>query len=71
MPTTKKRINLTVDDSLANDLDIIHTETGESLSSIVIQLMKEALELREDQYFNRIAEERDGEGEVSHEEIWD
>ncbi|OUR96709.1 hypothetical protein A9Q84_10225 [Halobacteriovorax marinus] len=71
MPTAKKRINLSVDDSLYEELEELQNLRGApSLSSIVIELTKEALELQEDLYFVKIAEERDGEKEVSHKEIW-
>ncbi len=71
MPTTKKRINLSVDDSLYAELEELQNLRGApSLSSIVIELTKEALELQEDLYFARIAEERENEKEISHKEIW-
>ena len=71
MPTTKKRINLAVDDSLYDELEKLREIKGApSLSSIVIELTKEALELQEDLYFAKIASERDNEGTVSHESVW-
>lgn len=71
VPTTKKRINLSVDDSLYAELQELQSLRGApSLSSIVIELTKEALELQEDLYFARIAEKREGEKELSHKEVW-
>ncbi len=71
MPTAKKRINLSVDDSLYEELEELQNLRGApSLSSIVIELTKEALELQEDLYFAKIADEREGEKEVSHKEFW-
>ena len=71
MPTAKKRINLSVDDSLYEQLEELRNLRGApSLSSIVIELTKEALELQEDLYFVKIAEERDSEKEISHKDIW-
>lgn len=71
MPTIKKRINLSVDDSLYAELEELKSLRGApSLSSIVIELTKEALELQEDLYFSRIAHERENEKEISHKEIW-
>lgn len=71
MPTSKKRINLSVEDSLYSELEELQKLRGApSLSSIVIELTKEALELQEDLYFARIAEERMNEEEISHEEAW-
>lgn len=71
MPTSKKRINLSVEDSLYSELEELQKLRGApSLSSIVIELTKEALELQEDLYFAKIAEERINEEEISHEETW-
>lgn len=71
MPTSKKRINLSVEDSLYSELKELQKLRGApSLSSIVIELTKEALEIQEDLYFARIAEERINEEEISHEETW-
>ncbi len=71
MPTAKKRINLSVEDSLYHELEELQKLRGApSLSSIVIELTKEALELQEDLYFAKIAEERANEKEISHKELW-
>jgi metal-responsive CopG/Arc/MetJ family transcriptional regulator len=71
MPTAKKRINLTVDDSLYSELEELQRlRNAPSLSSIVLELTKEALELQEDLYFAKISEERINEREISHKEIW-
>lgn len=71
MPTAKKRINLSVDDSLYEELEELQSLRGApSLSSIVIELTKEALELQEDLYYAKIADEREGEKEISHKELW-
>ena len=71
MPTAKKRINLSVDDSLYAELEELQSlRNAPSLSSIVIELTKEALELQEDLYFARIAEERENEKSISHKEMW-
>jgi len=71
MPTAKRRINLTVDDTLYKELEKIQDIRGApSLSSVVIELTREALELQEDLYFARIAEERENESVLTHEEIW-
>jgi predicted CopG family antitoxin len=71
MPTAKKRINLSVDDSLYSELEELKKLRGApSLSSIVLELTKEALELQEDLYFAKIAEERLEEKSLSHKAIW-
>ena len=49
MPTPKKRINLSVEDSLYSELEELQRLRGApSLPSIVIELTKETIELRED-----------------------
>lgn len=71
MSTNKRRINLTLDDSLYDQLEELRKiRKSPFLSSIVIDLTKEALELQEDIYFSRIAKEREKESTLSHGEIW-
>lgn len=71
MPTAKKRINLSVDDSLYSALEELKKlRHAPSLSSIVLELTKEALELQEDLYFARVSQEREGEKDISHDKIW-
>ncbi len=71
MPTAKKRINLSVDDGLYDELEKLRQLKGApSLASIVLELTKEALELQEDLYFAKIVAERENEDVVSHEEVW-
>jgi hypothetical protein len=71
MPTAKKRINLSVDDSLYSELEKLQSLKGApSLSAVVIELTREALELQEDLYYARIAEERKSESTISHSKIW-
>ena len=41
-----------------------------SLSSTVVTLTKEALELEEDIYFDKIASQREREGTISHHSVW-
>lgn len=71
MPTAKKRINLSVDDELYGELKKLRELKGApSLSAVVLELAREALELQEDLYFARIAEERTSESNVSHSKVW-
>lgn len=71
MPTNKKRINLTLEDSLYNQLEQLRKiRKSPFLSSVVIDLTKEALELQEDLYFIKIAKEREKEPVFSHKKIW-
>ena len=71
VPTAKKRINLAVDDSLYEELEKLkELKKAPSLSSVVLELAREALELQEDLYFDRIASERESENTLSHEDVW-
>ena len=71
MPTNKKRINLTLEDNLYNQLEQLRKiRKSPFLSSVVIDLTKEALELQEDLYFAKIAKEREKEPVLSHRKIW-
>ncbi len=71
MPTAKKRINLSVDDRLWDQLQQLKKQRGaSSLSAVVIELTKEALEMQEDLYFTEIAKQREDEPTISHEQIW-
>jgi predicted DNA-binding protein len=73
MPTAKKRINLTVDDDLFENLNRLAKKEHVSVASISNSLLERALELREDQYFSKVAERRLSKKtkRVSHEDIWD
>ena len=71
MPTAKKRINLSVDDRLWEELKRLKELRGApSLSAVVIELTKEALEIQEDLYFAKIAQEREREATISHDQLW-
>lgn len=71
MPTAKKRINLSVDDGLYDELERLKELKGApSLSSVVLDLTREALELQEDLYFAKIASERENESTLSHDKVW-
>ncbi len=71
MPTTHKRINLTVDPKLYSQLrELKQIKKASSLSAIVIDLTRFALELQEDLYFSKIAEERAKEPVISHKKTW-
>ncbi len=71
MPTAKKRINLTVDESMYDELEKLkELKEAPSLSAVVLELTKSALEVEEDLYFSNIASEREGEELLDHEEVW-
>ncbi len=71
MPTSKKRINLSLDDDFYDQIEKLKELKGApSLSAVVIELAKEALEIQEDLYFTRLADERKSEPTLSHAKIW-
>lgn len=71
MFTAKKKISLTVDYKLYNELKKLQQTKGKSsLSSTVVELTKEALEIEEDIYFGKVASQRDHENTISHHSIW-
>jgi hypothetical protein len=71
MATLKKRVNLTIENDLYDDFEAIKELRNEkSLSSVILDLAKEALEINEDLYFSKIAKERLNEKRISHEKVW-
>ena len=73
MPTAKKRINLTVDDDLFENLKRIAKKEHVSVASVSNDLLERALELREDRYFSEVSEARLSKKakRLSHKDIWD
>ena len=71
MPTAKKRVNLTIDEELYENFDAIKKRRNESsISSVILDLAKEGLEMNEDLYFVELAEARIQEKRVSHSSAW-
>jgi hypothetical protein len=58
MPTKNPRINVVCEQPLYYELNSIATAEGASLSSVAHDLIKEALELREDRALSVIADSR-------------
>jgi len=73
MPTVKKRINLTVEDELFESLKQIAKNENSSVSSVSYALLERALELKEDNYFSKVGEDRLNKksNRISHKDIWD
>ncbi|MCE3013355.1 MAG: hypothetical protein LW878_09860 [Proteobacteria bacterium] len=71
MPTAKKRVNLTIEDELYEEFDTLKKlRKDASISSVILDLAKEALEINEDLYYAKIAATRLGEKRLSHDEVW-
>ena len=72
MPSTKKRINLTVDDKTYSVLQTLSGKTQQKISTVSLNLIQQALELQEDIYFSKLADERLSQKQkrVSHDKAW-
>lgn len=71
MPTTKKRVNLTIEDDLYDEFEALKKMRKDaSISSVILDLAKEALEINEDLYYTKIAKSRLNEKKYSHDEVW-
>ena len=72
MPTTKKRINITVSDEVYEALGRLAQERRQPVAGVGASLIEQALEYQEDVYFSRVADERLGRKEkrIPHERAW-
>jgi len=72
MPTTKRRINISVDDAMYNALERLSVRRGESVAGTGLKLIEQALEFQEDLHFSRVADERlkQNQKRISHEKAW-
>ncbi len=73
MPTSKKRINITIDNETYEVLERLSKKRETSISSLGLGLIQHALELQEDLHFSRIADERlsGKEKRISHRKAWE
>ncbi len=73
MPTTKRRINITVDDDVYKALERLSSQRDESVAGVGLSLIEEALEYQEDLHFSRVADDRISKKEkrISHNKAWD
>ena len=72
MPTTKKRINITVDDRIYQAMQRLSDERDQSVAGVGLSLIEEALEYQEDLYFSRVADGRLSKKQkrIPHEKVW-
>ena len=72
MPTTKKRINITVDDHVYEALERLSQERDQSVAGVGLDLIEEALEYQEDIHFSRVADARLSKKEkrIPHDKAW-
>jgi predicted CopG family antitoxin len=73
VPTSKKRINITVDDDTYDALERLSEKRAKSVSHVSLSLIEFALELQEDIHFSRVADERLewNERRIPHDKAWD
>lgn len=73
MPTTKKRINISVDDNIFDALERLSKDRRESVAGVSLSLIKQALEYQEDIYFANVADERLAKKEkrIPHDKAWE
>ena len=75
MPTTKNsRINVVLEKSVYSLIEKIAKERGLSLSRVIRNLIREALEIHEDTVLAHVAEEQEatlaGKKTLTHDEVW-
>jgi predicted DNA-binding protein len=72
MPTTKKRVNITVTDEVYEALGRLANERGQPVAGVGASLIEQALERQEDVYFSRVADRRLGRREkrITHQKAW-
>lgn len=74
MPTKNPRINVVLEKPLYSALHDLAEEQGLSLSMLMRDLVKEALELREDRALAEFAAEREEDFDrgkaLTHEDVW-
>ena len=72
MTTKHPRVHVTLDETVSSHLNFLAKKEDKSLSKLIYELTKEALELREDQFLSSLSMKRDEENHVlvSHEEAW-
>ncbi len=75
MPAKNPRLNVVLDKEIFETLDEISRKKGISRSLLARDLIKEALEIYEDIYWDNAALKRDEsfskESSLSHDEVWD
>jgi predicted DNA-binding protein len=74
MPTKNPRVNIVVEPPLYSVMQDIATSEGVSMSTIARDLIREAIELREDVALADFADERmktlDRKKALSHDDVW-
>lgn len=72
MPTSKKRLNITLPEDTEEILTLIAKRDKVPMATKAVQLLKVAIEIDEDEVWEKIVAERDTPDAkfISHEEMW-
>lgn len=72
MPTSKKRINITVDDRTYEALEKLSKQRDQSVAGVGLSLIEDALEYQEDVHFSRVADKRLSQKQkrIPHDKAW-
>ncbi|RJQ31964.1 hypothetical protein C4572_01765 [Candidatus Parcubacteria bacterium] len=72
MPTTKKRVNISLSSALEDILSRLAKRDQVPQATKAAELIRTAIEIEEDQFFDLIASERDKKGIkfISHKKAW-
>ena len=75
MATKNARYMVTVNDEIALFLDFVSKKKNKSVSSLIMDLIEEAIDLREDHYLSKRAEESEklceGRATIPASEVWE
>ncbi len=74
MGTAKQRVNITLDDEIYAALKNLSLKTKKTISGLGQELIEKALEINEDIFFSRKADERlknKKTKKISHEKAWE
>ena len=72
MPLQKKRISLTIDQNTYLALEVLSDRRQQKISTVSLNLIREALEFQEDIHFSKIADHRLSQKQkrISHKKAW-
>lgn len=72
MPTNKKRINITLPEKIEKVLTLIAKRDGMATATKATELLKQAIEIEEDQAWDEIAMKRDNKNAnfIQHKDAW-
>ena len=72
MPTTKKRINISVSEAVERALELLAKRDSVPQATKASHLLERALEIEEDEVWNELAEKRDVRGArfIPHKQAW-